>query len=456
MAATKAELLLSALQISEPLAGFGPPLSPLDGYPKLEELQMLLQSAAAGGSLLAGSAADGVPLLGAEPGEFGDLSDLPDLQSLPPLTPRPHTLAYSGRFSFEPSGSASGGASLWAEPLLSLFSGLVSVAAPPPAACSLAPSSMVSSVSTSSSPAQPSFSCSATDVASIFSTAAAASPLGSQPAPAAFPPQAPPPAYPASRLGLQPPSMVVPMLPDYLLPAGELSSDLDQKPPPSLQQQQPPLTPLSTIKAFSSQMQPQGAAVQPQLAKSGRPRKAGAAGRQCKTPPHERPYACPADGCDRRFSRSDELTRHVRVHTGQKPFQCRICMRSFSRSDHLTTHIRTHTGEKPFACGECGRKFARSDERKRHAKIHQRQRERRAEGPPCAPVATPPTSSPCSTYPSPTHSSASPCFTPPLSSSSSLSQLYTSSPSPHLYSSSSCSSPPMASPQAELPSPHMC
>lgn len=68
--------------------------------------------------------------------------------------------------------------------------------------------------------------------------------------------------------------------------------------------------------------------------------------RPSKTPVHERPYACPVENCDRRFSRSDELTRHIRIHTGQKPFQCRICMRSFSRSDHLTTHIRTHTGEK--------------------------------------------------------------------------------------------------------------
>ncbi|TWW59946.1 Early growth response protein 3 [Takifugu flavidus] len=99
--------------------------------------------------------------------------------------------------------------------------------------------------------------------------------------------------------------------------------------------------------------------------------------RPSKTPVHERPHACPAENCDRRFSRSDELTRHLRIHTGHKPFQCRICMRSFSRSDHLTTHIRTHTGEKPFSCEFCGRKFARSDERKRHAKVHLKQKDKK-------------------------------------------------------------------------------
>lgn len=46
--------------------------------------------------------------------------------------------------------------------------------------------------------------------------------------------------------------------------------------------------------------------------------------RPSKTPLQERPHKCPVEDCDRRFSRSDELTRHIRIHTGQKPFQ--VCL----------------------------------------------------------------------------------------------------------------------------------
>ena len=36
-------------------------------------------------------------------------------------------------------------------------------------------------------------------------------------------------------------------------------------------------------------------------------------------------------------------------------------------------------GEKPFACEVCGRRFARSDERRRHMKIHLREQQKREE-----------------------------------------------------------------------------
>ncbi|KAF0026672.1 hypothetical protein F2P81_021409 [Scophthalmus maximus] len=58
--------------------------------------------------------------------------------------------------------------------------------------------------------------------------------------------------------------------------------------------------------------------------------------------PGEKPYRCSWEGCEWRFARSDELTRHFRKHTGAKPFQCGVCNRRFSRSDHLALHMKRH------------------------------------------------------------------------------------------------------------------
>ncbi|KAG7509378.1 Krueppel-like factor 11 [Solea senegalensis] len=60
----------------------------------------------------------------------------------------------------------------------------------------------------------------------------------------------------------------------------------------------------------------------------------------------EKPFSCHWDGCDKKFARSDELSRHRRTHTGEKKFVCGVCDRRFMRSDHLTKHARRHTTSK--------------------------------------------------------------------------------------------------------------
>eukprot|EP00808_Paulinella_micropora_P005439 g18369.t1 len=47
---------------------------------------------------------------------------------------------------------------------------------------------------------------------------------------------------------------------------------------------------------------------------------------------------CPVRGCNRSFSKKFGLKRHMKVHTGERPWACVICARSFAEKATLKTH----------------------------------------------------------------------------------------------------------------------
>ncbi|XP_037050513.1 zinc finger protein 260-like isoform X7 [Bradysia coprophila] len=82
----------------------------------------------------------------------------------------------------------------------------------------------------------------------------------------------------------------------------------------------------------------------------------------------EKPFECGV--CKKAFSQSNHLTRHLRIHNGEKPYECGVCKKAFGHSHHLIDHLRTHTGEKPYECGVCDKAFSQSSTLTSHLRIH--------------------------------------------------------------------------------------
>ncbi|XP_068107489.1 zinc finger and BTB domain-containing protein 7C isoform X4 [Hyperolius riggenbachi] len=77
---------------------------------------------------------------------------------------------------------------------------------------------------------------------------------------------------------------------------------------------------------------------------------------------------CPI--CHKVIMGAGKLPRHMRTHTGEKPYMCTICEVRFTRQDKLKIHMRKHTGERPYLCIHCNAKFVHNYDLKNHMRIH--------------------------------------------------------------------------------------
>ena len=57
--------------------------------------------------------------------------------------------------------------------------------------------------------------------------------------------------------------------------------------------------------------------------------------------------------CGFAFSHANDLSTHLKTHSGEMSNQCNQCDFASSHADNLRIHLKTHSGEKSNKCNQC-------------------------------------------------------------------------------------------------------
>ncbi|GIY77175.1 zinc finger protein 99 [Caerostris darwini] len=86
----------------------------------------------------------------------------------------------------------------------------------------------------------------------------------------------------------------------------------------------------------------------------------------------ERPFGCKE--CDKTFKTKAALKRHSIIHTGECPYECSTCKRKFNQISNLRKHLVIHNNNCPFYCDNCGKGFNQMSNLKKHKVVHRQEK----------------------------------------------------------------------------------